>query len=187
MVAVISWCTLDECCYFMVDSAWLLLFPGGCWTDAVISWGTPGACYHLPGNRMKCKITCPQPCVPTLKPKMPKLKMKLLANYTSCTIHGDIVCVVASMTCRGKQSQPRCNWTCKRIQPTLWLRCNQAGLRCTELYHRFAITSYDISQEPSGCTFTTLLCMVHVLSNAHGTKVTNLQLFNYTQFCCRLS
>ena len=50
MVAVISWCTLDGCCYFRVYSGWLLLFPGGLWMVAVISWSS-----HDRGHRQSMK------------------------------------------------------------------------------------------------------------------------------------
>ena len=35
MIAVISWCTLDVYCHFLVHSRWLLLFPSRTWLAAV--------------------------------------------------------------------------------------------------------------------------------------------------------
>ena len=48
MVTVISWCTLDGHCYFLVCSGWSLLFPGVFWMVTVISWcALDGHCYFL--------------------------------------------------------------------------------------------------------------------------------------------
>ena len=35
MAAVISWWALDGCCYFLMASGWLLLFPDGLWMVTV--------------------------------------------------------------------------------------------------------------------------------------------------------
>ena len=47
-MAAISLWALDGCCYLLVASGWLLLFPGGLWMVAVISWWPlDGCCYFL--------------------------------------------------------------------------------------------------------------------------------------------
>ena len=56
MVTDISWWALDGCCYFLVGSGWLLLFPGGLWMVAVISWWAVAD--HL-------SIAQPARCTPT--------------------------------------------------------------------------------------------------------------------------
>ena len=51
MFIVDSGWALDGCCYFLVGSGWLLLFPGGLWMVAVISWwALDGCCYFLVGS-----------------------------------------------------------------------------------------------------------------------------------------
>ena len=47
MGAVISWCSLDACCYFLVPSGWLLLIPGALCMLAVISWCSLDACCYF--------------------------------------------------------------------------------------------------------------------------------------------
>ena len=47
-MAAISWWPLDGCCYFLVASGWLLIFPDGLWMVAFISWwALDGCCYFL--------------------------------------------------------------------------------------------------------------------------------------------
>ena len=41
---------LDGCCYFLVGSGWLLLFPGGLWMVPAISWWALDGCYFLVGS-----------------------------------------------------------------------------------------------------------------------------------------
>ena len=41
----------EACCYFLVGSGWLVLFPGGLWMVGVISWwALDGWCYFLVGS-----------------------------------------------------------------------------------------------------------------------------------------
>ena len=44
-------CTLHGCCYFLMGSGWLLLFPDGLWMVAVNSWwALDGCCLFLMGS-----------------------------------------------------------------------------------------------------------------------------------------
>ena len=47
MAAVISWCTLNGCCYFLVHFGWLRLFLGVLYMVGVISWYTLDGCGYF--------------------------------------------------------------------------------------------------------------------------------------------
>ena len=58
MFIVDSGWALDDCCYFLVGSGWLLLFPGGLWMVAVVSWwALDSSCYFLVGKHADIKKT----------------------------------------------------------------------------------------------------------------------------------
>ena len=57
MAAAISWWALDGCCYFLMDSGWLLLFPNGPWMVAVTSWRGMCAEGHAPRAQQRLPTT----------------------------------------------------------------------------------------------------------------------------------